>query len=264
MATPIIITRPARPGERLADQLRQRGCDAFWWPAFEIEPTADADAARARLSRLAEYDLAVFVSANAVQATAQLLDIEWPTTTVIGAVGAATGEAALTELRGAQHATVVAPDIEDESGSEAFWRAWQTSGRSARHVLLLRAESGRDWIVERLRAAGATVDVLAVYRRRVRALAADDLAHLRGWLMAKAAPLIVVTSTEAVDALLKQINAVSGAIGWLLGGTAVATHPRVAQRLHSAGFGHVETCGSDDDAIVRKLESIADRAAGSH
>jgi uroporphyrinogen-III synthase len=158
----------------------------------------------------------------------------------------------------------VAPNVDDEAGSEAFWRAWQTAGRRARRVLLLRAESGRDWIVDQLRAAGATVEPVAVYRRSPHALGADDLTDLHSWLQANIPPLTVVTSTEAVDTLLEQVGAVVEAAGWLQRGTAIATHPRVAQRLHLAGFRHIETCDADDDAIVRKLESIADRAAGSH
>ena len=264
MTTAIIVTRPARPGQRLTDRLRQLGRDAVWWPAFDIRPAADVAGARARLRRVAEYDLALFVSAHAVQATAQLLDAEWPATTAIGAVGAATRDAALAELRGARQATIVAPNVEDESGSEAFWRAWQMTGRHARRALLLRAESGRDWIIEQLRATGATVDPIAVYQRGAHALTADDVAALRRWLQSKIAPLTVVTSTEAVDALLEQVSSIGEAVGWLQAGTVVATHPRVAQRLHLAGFRHIETCDADDDAIVRKLESIADRAAGSH
>jgi uroporphyrinogen-III synthase len=191
------------------------------------------------------------------------MDAEWPATTIVGAVGAVTREAVLTELRGVERATIVAPNVEDESGSEAFWRAWQSTRRRVRRALLLRAESGRDWIIEQLRAEGAIVDVLAVYRRVPRMLTISDRDRLRQWLESAATPLTVVTSSEAVGTLLEQVRAVDGADGWLRGGTAVATHPRVAQQLHSAGFRHVETCDADDDAILRKLESIADRAAGS-
>lgn len=263
MASPVIVTRPARPGQRLADRLQQRGCDAVWWPAFDIEPAVDVVDVRARLRRLAEYDLALFVSAHAVQATAQLIDAEWPASTIVGAVGAGTRAAVLAELRGVERATIVAPNADDESGSEAFWRAWQYTRRRVRRALLLRAEGGRDWIIRQLRAEGATVDVLAVYRRLPHVLTIGDRERLHQWLESGAAPLTVVTSSEAVDTLLEQVRAVDGADGWLRGGTAVATHPRVAQRLHSAGFQHIETCDADDDAILRKLESIADRAAGS-
>jgi uroporphyrinogen-III synthase len=258
VTNPVIVTRPARPGQRLTARLAQRGRDAVWWPAFDIEAADDPDTVRARLQSLAQYDLAVFVSTNAVHAVAGLLQADWPASTVIGAVGAATRDAARAELRGAHRATVLAPDGDDDPGSEAFWRAWQASGRSARNVLLLRAGSGRDWIVERLRSAGASVEPLAVYRRRPHQLGPADVEQLRAWFTSNSRPAAIVTSSEAVDALPGQLHAVAGAIEWLQRGIAIATHPRVAQRLQSAGFQHVETCAADDDAIVRKLESMTD------
>jgi uroporphyrinogen-III synthase len=176
----------------------------------------------------------------------------------------ATRDAVLAELRGARGTTIVAPDVEDESGSEAFWRAWQGAGRQVRRVLLLRAETGREWIAEQLRTAGASVDALAVYRRHPHLLDADELARLDRWLQSDTRAVVVVSSSEAVDTLLDQVSGMPNAVGWLRRCTAVATHPRVAQRLRSAGFEHIAACDADDDAIVRKLESIADRGAGSH
>ena len=129
VGAPVIVTRPAAPGQRLAAALRGRGCEVAWWPAFDIAPPADEAAVRQALARLPEYDLAVFVSPNAVHATAERLAADWPAATVIGAVGSSTRDAALTELRGARGATIVAPDEGDESGSEGFWQVWRASGR---------------------------------------------------------------------------------------------------------------------------------------
>ena len=41
-----------------------------------------------RSARLADYQLAIFVSANAVSATRALMPTPWPASTMIGAVGA--------------------------------------------------------------------------------------------------------------------------------------------------------------------------------
>jgi uroporphyrinogen-III synthase len=253
----VIVTRPAAPGERLTRELQRRGFDVAWWPAFAIAAPPDQRVVDAALARLGDYDLALFVSPNAVHAVAPRLPAPWPARTAIGAVGAATREAARAELAGADRAPIVAPDDGGDSGSEGFWRAWQASGRSARRVLLLRAGDGRDWIVDRLREAGAEVDALAVYDRVTGALAAADCARLRGWLQRRALPIVVVSSTEAVDAVLAQVGAVDGAADWLRHGVALATHPRIAQRLLDAGFVRVETCSPDDPAVTGKLESIA-------
>jgi uroporphyrinogen-III synthase len=256
MGDPVIVTRPAAPGRRLAAAVRARGIEVAWWPAFEIAPPADEARVREALRRLDAYDLALFVSPNAVHATAERLVGEWPAATVIGAVGAATRDAALAELRGAAAAEVVSPDDGDESGSEAFWRAWQASGRRAGRVLLLRAATGRDWIVDRLRGADAEVDALAVYDRRQHRLAEDELARLRGWMARGSVPITIVSSAEAVGAVLEQVQAIDGAAGWLRNGRAIATHPRVAERLRAAGFREVQVSESGDPDVIGKLESM--------
>lgn len=256
MRAPVIVTRPAAPGRRLAAALRRRGCEVAWWPAFDIAPPTSEAAVRRALDHLADYDLALFVSPNAVHATAERLAADWPASTVIGAVGASTRDAAAAELPGSGAAPIVAPDGGDESGSEGFWRAWRATGRRARRVLVLRAATGRDWIIDQFRSANAEVDALAVYDRSPHALPEGEQSRLRGWMSGGILPITVVSSAEAVGAILEQVERVEGAAGWLQRGLAIATHPRVAQRLQMAGFANVETCAPDDLAVIGKLESI--------
>ena len=80
----VIVTRPASAGQRLFERLLERGHRAWWWPAFDIGAAPDAQRARATLARLADYDLAIFVSANAVRAAQPLLSGAWPSGTMIG------------------------------------------------------------------------------------------------------------------------------------------------------------------------------------
>jgi len=256
MRAPVIVTRPAAPGRRLAAALRRRGGEVAWWPAFDIAPPVNEAAVRRALDRLADYDLALFVSPNAVHATAERLSADWPASTVIGAVGASTRDAAAAELPGGGAAPIVAPDDGDESGSEGFWRAWCATGRRARRVLVLRAATGRDWIIDQLRAADAEVDALAVYDRLPRVLSDGDRTRLIGWMRDGVQPITVVSSAEAVGTILEQVHRVEGAAEWLRRGLAIATHPRVAQRLLAAGFANVEASAPEDSAVIGKLELI--------
>lgn len=247
----VIVTRPGPGGKRLTDLITARGHQADWWPAFDLTAAPDVPAARAALARLAEYQLAVFVSAHAVGATGALLAGKWPRTTMIGVVGAATRAAVQAELRPGQ-STVISPINDGESGSEAFWDAWIASGHEARRVLLLRAQDGRSWLSERFAASGAAVDVIAVYTRRAHHLSADALERRSN----DATPMtIVFTSTEAIAALDQQSGAVRRA--WLRTATAVACHPRIAQQLTAAGYSRVVNASFDDDSIIRRLESIS-------
>jgi uroporphyrinogen-III synthase len=207
---------------------------------------------KARLARLVGGDLAIFVSPNAVHAVRKLLGGRWPAGVRIGAVGAATRAAVLDELDVAEDA-VIAPG-NDDSGSEAFWSAWQASGLSAPHVLLLRAEGGRDWLAERFAEAGAAIELLAVYTRRAAPLPAGAQQELRVCIESHEAVATVFSSSEAVAAIDEQLRPIAGAAAFLRAGDAIATHARIAQRLRAAGYANVETA-ADDDALIAKLES---------
>jgi uroporphyrinogen-III synthase len=247
-ARPLVVTRPGAAGQRLAEQLRAGGCEAVWLPAFEFGPAPDPEQARAALASLADCDLAVFVSPAAVAATATLLAQAWPAGTTIGAVGAATKREVLARIAGAEAATILAPTADDEGGSEALWDELAASGRAFRRALILRAEHGREWLAERLQAAGVQVRLLAVYTRRIAAPAPRALATLRAWMQAGRAPAVLVTSSEAVDALAQLDDELRA---WLRVGRALATHERIAQRLRAAGFADVQTVAADAAALAR-------------
>ena len=164
----VIVTRPASAGQRLSERLLERGHRAWWWPVFDIGAAPNAQRARTTLARLADYDLAIFVSANAVRAAQPLLSGPWPPGTMMGAVGASTRAALEADLKPAPSSVVSAQDEDQQSGSEAFWRAWQATKQRAQRVLLVRAEDGRNWLGERFEEQGARVDAVAVYSRRPR------------------------------------------------------------------------------------------------
>ena len=256
MPSVIIVTRPARAGQRLFERIVQHGHDAVWWPAFEIGPTPDAAAVHAAFARLADYQLAIFVSPNAVSAIGPLLLVPWPAGTMIGAVGRSTREAIEKQLQ-PPPGCVIGPEDDDEAGSEAFWRAWQAgAGRmqAARRVLVLRAEQGRDWLSERFTEFGAEVDAVAVYSRRTRCLSPDDLTRMQRWASAETQAVTVFTSTEAVASLDSQVGTVGAA--WLRAGIAIACHPRIADQLVSSGYARMLNATFDGDDIIAKLESI--------
>ncbi len=254
LAAVVIVARPADAGKRLCDRLIERGHRAVWWPAFDIEAAPDMAAARAALARLSDHDLAIFVSPNAVRSVKSLLNDAWPANTLIGAVGASTRAAIETELQPGDAAMLIGPDEDDESGSEAFWRAWLASGRSAQRVLLLRAEDGRNWLSERFVESGAEVDAIAVYSRRPHRLSAGDLAQLGEWVTAGEHPTTVFSSSEAIATLDQQVGA--GARAWLRTGTAIASHARIAHGLKTAGYTRVVNATFDDDSVIATLESI--------
>jgi uroporphyrinogen-III synthase len=251
----VIVTRPAAAGERLHGRLIASGWDAVWCPAFDLGAAPDAGAASTVLQALQRFDLVVFVSPNAVRASLPLVEQPWPTQVAIGAVGEATAAAVRAELALAPGTALIAP-AGDAAGSEAFWAAWLDSGKSARRVLILRAQHGREWLAERFSAAGAEVEVLPVYTRVDHRLDAAA-GTLMQQAMAEQRPSVgVFSSSEAVDALDRQLSVQDGAAQWLRHGCALATHERIRERLLDAGYKRVEMTAADDEAVVARLESF--------
>lgn len=252
----VIVTRPAEAGARLLQRLRSAGRDALGWPVFEIGPAPDPEHARRTLGRLSDFDLALFVSPAAVRAATALLDGTWPSTTAIGAVGAATGVAVREILQPSAGTAIISPALDGAAGSEAFWAEWERRGGTARRVLVLRAQQGREWLAERFGVAGATVEGLVVYTRTDPSADPAARSEVQRSIATSVPAIVVFSSSEAVDALDRQMAGIEGARGWLRQGVAIATHERIRDRLLGAGYTHVELSAPDDDAVFARLESL--------
>lgn len=256
MAQPltVVVTRPGAVGQSLTDELQQAGQRALWLPAFQFGPAPDEPAARAALAALDGFDLAIFVSRQAARATAALLDCRWPRTTRIAAVGSGTRAAVLAAIDGGSDAVLIEPaeaaDME-WSGSEALWPLLQALQPPLRRVLLLRAQSGRDWLAQRLQSIGVAVVPLAVYTRNV----FEPTPALRAALAqaAEAALASVVTSSDAVAALQRMLAEQPDVWAALRAAPALAGHPRIAERLRAAGFAQVVMCAPNRAAVRAAL-----------
>lgn len=256
MASLIIVTQPAPAGELLCDRLRKAGWSTLFLPAFSIGPAPDPALVAQTFARLQHFDLAIFVSPNAVRAASESMSAPWPARTAIGAVGDATRSAIEADLPGSASAARIAPAPGDESGSEGFWDAWTNQGLQARRVLILRAQSGREWLAEKFTNDGAVVESVAVYARRDCELDAAQRRTIEAAIARDDVARVLYSSSGAIEALDRQLAEVAGARAWLRQGTGLATHPRIAQRLHAAGFKATRIVPTDDDVLLAKLESL--------
>lgn len=252
-AITVVVTRPGAAGRALADELTRAGQPALWLPAFAFGPPPDEEHARAVLASLADFDLAIVVSPQAARATAALLARPWPAGTAIAAVGAGSRAAVLAAIPGAAQARLLPARDEDlrGSGSESLWPLLQAMQPLPRRVLLLRAQSGREWLAEKLQAAGSTVTPLAVYTR----MPCLPSTELRARLAAAAGAGLasVISSSDAVDALAEMLAGQPEVLQALRAGAALASHPRIAERLRAAGFARVTVCAPDARVIVGSL-----------
>jgi uroporphyrinogen III methyltransferase/synthase len=158
----IIVTRARTQASQLAARLSALGADVIEAPAIRVEPL-DPGPLRTALAALGDYRWAVFTSRNAVEITwrellARGLDARAFAGVKLVAVGPATADA-LSE-RGLL--ADVVPERYVAEGIVDSLRA-RDDVRGTR-VLYPKAEGARDVIPAELRAMGADVDEVPVYR----------------------------------------------------------------------------------------------------
>jgi uroporphyrinogen-III synthase len=250
---PLIVTRPAAQAGAWVDGLRRRGVDAVALPLIAIAPVADAAPLVRAWAGLAQQALVMFVSANAVLHffDARPGAATWPAGTLAGCTGP--GTRAALQRAGVPPEAIVEPD-EGALDSEGLWQQLERRDWAGRRVLVVRGEDGRDWLAERLRERGATVEPLAAYARRAPRLDAAGHALLDAAVADPAAWCWLFSSSQAIA----HLRSLRPAVDWSAG-RALASHPRIAQAARDAGFGHVTICAPDADSVAALL--LADAPA---
>ena len=247
----VLVTRPAEQAGPWVERLRARGLAAEALPLIEIAPIADVSTLRSTWDGLAACRLVVFVSANAVLHffAERPAGLDWPDGVDAGAPGSGTADA-LREA-GVPPAAIVTPAADAaQFDSESLWARLHAHDWRGARVLVVRGDGGRDWLAERLVAAGAQVDTVSAYRR----LAPDFTGAARDQLDAAIADgdaIWLFSSSEAI-ANLEQ----AAGPGRFRAARAVATHPRIAARARSCGFRVVAEAAPGFDAVIACLQSI--------
>ncbi|HKW41729.1 MAG TPA: uroporphyrinogen-III synthase, partial [Gemmatimonadales bacterium] len=220
----IAVTRAREQADELVRELEARGAAVVCAPTIRIEVLRDLEPLRRALARLRDYRWVAFTSQNAVQVVFDALP-GWGysptafTATRIAAIGPATGHA-LT-ARGVRVAV-----IPDGYVAEALVAALASrSDLSGARILIPRAQEARDALPEGLRARGAKVDVIPVYRTVPELGEGPTLARE---ILAGRIDAVTLTSSSTVHAFVQAVGrevAVSGryraaVIGPITAGTA--------------------------------------------
>ena len=243
----IVITRPDRQAAGLAALIDAAGGHALRYPTIEIEPlrTARLDAL---LGRLADYDVLVFISRNAVeQGLARIRESGMalspvPGRPVVAAIGAGTRRALETE----GFATVIAP--EGPADSEALLAEPALANVSGKRIAVFRGEGGRETLAAGLRARGATVDYAECYRRRAPAL--DPQPLIAQWLRGEV-HAVTVSSGEGLANLAARLGEAARTL--LVALPVFVPHPRVAEQARALGVADVVVSGAADEDVMAAL-----------
>lgn len=159
----VLVTRPAAQAEGLVREIEHRGGRALRFPTLEIAPARDLAAAKRRVEALDRFDIAVFVSANAVDYGLALVrtDAAGGLRPRIAALGAATAR----RLRDQGCQVHIQP--QDAYNSEALLAlpALAADAVRASTIVIFKGEGGLELLADELRARAAEVVVAEVYRR---------------------------------------------------------------------------------------------------
>lgn len=241
----IVTTRPAAQAAVLGRELQALGAEVLNFPVIAIAPT---DPAPLRALDLAGFELAFFVSANAVeQAFAIRPRAQWPASLRVATVGPSSARA----LRDHGCSEVIVPAQGFDSEAVLALPEFQAAAIAGRRVLVLRGEGGRELLADTLRERGAAVEQVGVYRRSCAALDPAPLwaRFARGELSA-----LLFTASEGLRFFL-EITGEEGRM-MLAGLPCFAPHPRIAEALRAAGSTQVEQTLPGDAGLLAGLAAF--------
>jgi len=189
----VLVTRPAHQAGPLCDRIAAAGGLPIRFPLLIIRDLTDSPAVSSRLSRLSDYQLAIFISPNATSLGLRAIEQHGgvPATLSLATVGQGSARA-LQQILGRRPDIV--PELRfDSEGLLALPALQQVAGK---RILILRGEGGRELLAKTLRQRGATVDYVELYRREP---PTPDVAE-QDWL--KKTDIITITSSEALQNLV--------------------------------------------------------------
>jgi uroporphyrinogen-III synthase len=190
----VLVTRPEQQAMPLCRLLEIQGASTLRLPAVEIKPFGNRRETAAKLGALAEFDVIIFTSANAVRFGASLLDQKRELT--LAALGPATARA----LNQAGYRVAVQPV--GNFDSESLLRHPRLEHPAGRRILIIKGSNGRPFLEQELAHRGAHVVTADVYQRVPATPSHAVLAQLLESFTAGAVQVITATSLEIAGNLL--------------------------------------------------------------
>ncbi len=195
----VLVTRPTHQSAQLISAIENAGGTAYPFPTIEILPPHDLQSALERIAEINNYDILIFISANAARIGLELISQQAsiPTHIQVAAVGKATA----TTLENAGVTVNILPQQRFDSEGLLATVALQTV--TNKRILIFRGEGGRELLATTLRNRGATVDYAEAYRRSIPDINPTPL--LQAW-QEKRIDAAVVTSNQSLDNLIQMVG----------------------------------------------------------
>ena len=195
----VVNTRPAHKNLELQALLTD--FEVLSLPALSLQPLDFELPAHWEAS-----DFVFFVSQYAVDCfftTLKTKQVVWPPSLFAAAVGQVSADA-LSAHGVARDKVLVAPN--GESDSESFLDWFEENHQTPQHVMIVRAQHGRNWLNEQLQKRAVKTTFLAVYKRGSAVWTEQQKRPLLDLLNKNPQARVcwLLTSRESVDAVVQQ------------------------------------------------------------
>ncbi len=235
-----MVTRPREQAAQLAASIEKLGGSCIRLPLLEISPLADDTQLRALLARLHEYQLAIFISPNAVRYGMEAIHRAGglPTSLHVATVGPGSAQS----LHDLGVKNVMAPQHQLDSESLLALPDLQTV--RDKRVVIFRGESGRELLGDTLKSRGATVEYAACYRR-------GKPQHDIAGLLAAQPDALTVSSSEALLHLHDML--VPAVKEQILSLPLFVAHARIATAAQKLGWRNIIATTDGDNGLLSAL-----------
>ncbi|MFZ2541401.1 MAG: uroporphyrinogen-III synthase [Gallionella sp.] len=241
----IVVTRPRDQAVQLAQRIEQEGGTALLFPLLDIAAVQDTQILYAQIARLPQFDLAIFISPNAVRyGMAAIRSVGLVPTIKIATVGQGSAKA----LHEAGITNVIAPT--ERFDSEGLLALPELQDITGWRVMIFRGEGGRELLGDTLTTRGATVEYAACYQRSKPQQDASVL-------LASVPDAISVTSSEALGYLWNMLDVSAQSI--LRDTPLFVPHQRIANLACQQGWQQVLLTNSGDDGLLSALIAWANQ-----
>jgi len=240
----IVVTRPAHQAAHLSDLIRAAGGRVILFPVIEIVEAGDLQPLLALIDRLDEFDLAIFISPNAVNKAMNLIKARraLPPHLQLAAIG----RSGVRELKHFGITAVIAPAARFDS--EALLELPALQEVAGKRIVIFRGDGGRELLGDTLTARGAAIEYAECYRRGRPQLDAAPL--LKAWARNEL-HAIISTSSEGLHNLFDLVGKLGQS--WLRKTPLFVPHPRIEQTARELGLATVVLTAQGDEGLVEGL-----------
>lgn len=245
----VLVTRPSHQAENLARLIEAESGEAIRFPTVEILEPLDSARLAALIDRLEQFDIAIFISPNAVNRAMSMITArrgKLPDMLALACVGRGSAR----ELKRFGVKTPLVPN--GRYDSEALLALPVLHNVEHKKVVIFRGKGGRELLDNTLRERGAHVEYAECYRRTK---PTTDMTRLLRQRLRGTIDIVSVTSVEGVRHLLDMVG--KAGKQWLLKTPVVVISERMVAVCRELGFdaGIYVADDASDESIVSAIKA---------